>query len=63
MDSGMAAIIGASLDFQLRGKRKFIVLDIATSHTVCAAIDGGEIAGFVDTIRGTSAWRNWSRFW
>ncbi|MGA2400914.1 MAG: DUF1786 family protein [Syntrophobacteraceae bacterium] len=48
MDSGMAAILGASMDFQLRGKRKFIVLDIATSHTVCAAIDGGEIAGFVE---------------
>ena len=48
MDSGIAAIIGASLDFQLRGKRRFIVLDIATSHTVCAAIDGGEIAGFVE---------------
>ena len=48
MDSGIAAIIGASMDFQLRGKRKFIVLDIATSHTVCAAIDGGEIAGFVE---------------
>ncbi len=48
MDSGMAAIIGASMDFQLRGRRKFIVLDIATSHTVCAAIDNGEIAGFVE---------------
>ncbi len=48
MDSGMAAILGASMDFQLRGKKKFIVLDIATSHTVCAAMDGGEIASFVE---------------
>ncbi len=48
MDSGIAAIIGASMDFQLRGKRRFIVLDIATSHTICAAIEGDEIAGFVE---------------
>lgn len=48
MDSGMAAILGASMDFQLRGKKRFIVLDIATSHTVCAAIEGGEIAGIVE---------------
>ena len=48
MDSGMAAILGASLDFQLRGKRRFIVLDVATSHTVCAAMEDGEIAGLVE---------------
>lgn len=48
MDSGIAAMIGASLDFHLRGKTRFIVLDIATSHTVCAAIEGDEIAGFVE---------------
>ena len=48
MDSGIAAIIGASMDFQLRGKRRFIVLDIATSHTVCAAMEGDEIAGLVE---------------
>jgi len=48
MDSGMAAIIGASMDFQLRRRRRFIVLDVATSHTVCAAIQDGEIAGFVE---------------
>jgi uncharacterized protein (DUF1786 family) len=48
MDSGIAAITGASMDFQLRGRKRFIVLDIATSHTVCAAIDGDEIAGFVE---------------
>ncbi|SPF32184.1 conserved hypothetical protein [Syntrophobacter sp. SbD1] len=48
MDSGMAAILGASLDFQLRGRKRFIVLDIATSHTVCAAIEDNEIAGLVE---------------
>ncbi|MDA8308122.1 MAG: DUF1786 family protein [Deltaproteobacteria bacterium] len=48
MDSGMAAILGACMDFQLRGKKRFIVLDVATSHTVCAAIEGGEIAGIVE---------------
>jgi uncharacterized protein (DUF1786 family) len=48
MDSGIAAILGASMDFQLRGKKRFIVLDIATSHTVCAALEAGEIAGIVE---------------
>jgi len=48
MDSGIAAIIGASMDFQLKGKRRFIVLDIATSHTVCAAMENDEIAGVVE---------------
>jgi uncharacterized protein (DUF1786 family) len=48
MDSGIAAIAGASTDFQLRGKKKFIVLDIATSHTVCASLEGSEIAGIVE---------------
>jgi uncharacterized protein (DUF1786 family) len=48
MDSGMAAILGASLDFGLKSKSRFVVLDIATSHTVCATIDNGEIAGIVE---------------
>jgi len=48
MDSGIAAITGASVDFQLRGKKRFIVLDIATSHTVCAAVEDDEIAGIVE---------------
>ena len=48
MDSGMAAILGACQDFQLRGKSRFIVLDIATSHTVCAAVEEGEVAGIVE---------------
>ncbi len=45
MDSGMAAILGASMDPQARAKEKIIVLDVATSHTVGAALIGDEIAG------------------
>lgn len=48
MDSGMAAILGASMDFQLKSLSRFVVLDIATSHTVCATIEEGEIAGIVE---------------
>jgi len=48
MDSGMAAILGASLDIQAATKDKILVLDIATSHTVGAALAGGEIAGFFE---------------
>lgn len=48
MDSGMAAILGASLDIQAATKDKILVLDIATSHTVGAALEGGAIAGFFE---------------
>jgi uncharacterized protein (DUF1786 family) len=48
MDSGMAAILGASLDGKCRQKKRFLVLDIATSHTVGAAMAGEEIAGFFE---------------
>jgi len=48
MDSGMAAILGASLDIQAATKDKVLVLDIATSHTVGATLAGGEIAGFFE---------------
>jgi uncharacterized protein (DUF1786 family) len=48
MDSGMAAILGSSMDFQARSKEKVLVLDVATSHTLGAAIEGGEIAGFFE---------------
>lgn len=48
MDSGMAAILGASMDFQAKGKQRIIVLDIATSHTVGAALENGELAGFFE---------------
>lgn len=45
MDSGMAAILGASLDASVRGKRTFMVLDIATSHTVAAVLTDGRLQG------------------
>jgi len=48
MDSGMAAILGGSLDIQTRGKKNIIILDIATSHTVGAAVSGGQLAGFFE---------------
>ena len=48
MDSGMAAILGASLDSLCRRKKCFLVLDIATSHTVGAAMSGKELAGFFE---------------
>ena len=48
MDSGMTAILGASLDIQAATKNKVLVLDIATSHTVGAALANGEIAGFFE---------------
>ncbi len=48
MDSGMAAILGASLDLQAAARRRIMVLDIATSHTVGAALEGGELAGFFE---------------
>jgi uncharacterized protein (DUF1786 family) len=48
MDSGMAAIVGASQDVQLKGRDPVMVLDIATSHTVVAVLSGGEPAGFVE---------------
>jgi len=48
MDSGMAAILGASLELRAKSKQKLIVIDVATSHTVSAALDGGEIAGFFE---------------
>ena len=48
MDSGMAAITGAACDMAARNRERFMVLDIATSHTVCAAMLRGELAGFVE---------------
>jgi len=48
MDSGMAAIQGASCDPLCRSLSRFMVLDIATSHTVGAALIEGEIAGFFE---------------
>ena len=48
MDSGMAAILGASQDAPAKGKEKILVLDIATSHTVAAAMNGRELSGFFE---------------
>ncbi len=45
MDSGMAAILGASLDPALIRRHTYMVLDIATSHTVGAVLAGGELQG------------------
>jgi uncharacterized protein (DUF1786 family) len=48
MDSGMAAVVGAALDVHAPDDRAFVVLDVATSHTVCAAVAAGELAGLVE---------------
>lgn len=48
MDSGMAAILGASLDRQAVGWREFTVLDVATSHTVAAMLEQDRLAGFFE---------------
>lgn len=48
MDSGMAAILGASMDPEAQASDRFMVLDVATSHTVAAALLGPEIAGFFE---------------
>ena len=45
MDSGMAAILGASMDKAAHQKDNIIVLDVATSHTVGATLTGNEITG------------------
>lgn len=48
MDSGMAAILGASMDIRTNGKSRLLVLDVATSHTLGAALKDGAIAGFFE---------------
>ena len=48
MDSGMAAILGGTLDPQALSKERIILLDLATSHTLGAALEKGEIAGFFE---------------
>ena len=48
MDSGMAAILGASMDVLTADRGRILVLDIATSHTVGAAVDGGMLCGFFE---------------
>ncbi|MDJ0782604.1 MAG: DUF1786 family protein [Desulfosarcinaceae bacterium] len=49
MDSGMAAITGAAIDpHASRSADGFVVLDIATSHTVGAALKGEEVLGIFE---------------
>jgi uncharacterized protein (DUF1786 family) len=48
MDSGMAAILGALMDSRAKQEEKVLTLDVATSHTVGAAIKGGELMGFFE---------------
>lgn len=48
MDSGMAAILGASMDVLAVNKKKMLLLDIATSHTVGAAVEDGILCGFFE---------------
>jgi len=48
MDSGFAAILGASMDMEARKKENILILDIANSHTVGATLIGEELAGFFE---------------
>ena len=48
MDSGMAAILGTSMDVLAVNKKRILVLDIATSHTVGAALEDGLLCGFFE---------------
>lgn len=48
MDSGFAAILGATMDRRARGLERVMVLDIATSHTVGAALVGEAITGLFE---------------
>jgi uncharacterized protein (DUF1786 family) len=48
MDSGMAAILGASQDILAKDRKNIFILDVATSHTVGAAMRGDELAGFFE---------------
>jgi len=48
MDSGMAAILGGSMDVLAGNKERVVILDVATSHTVGAAMLGDEVAGFFE---------------
>ena len=48
MDSGMAAVLGASMDEQAIHKDRIMIVDVATSHTVGAAMERHEIAGFFE---------------
>jgi uncharacterized protein (DUF1786 family) len=47
-DSGMAAILGGSMDSRTQAFERVLVLDIATSHTVGAILERGEMAGWFE---------------
>jgi uncharacterized protein (DUF1786 family) len=48
MDSGMAAVLGAAMDPRARRRKHKLLVDVATSHTIGAAMEGDEIAGFFE---------------
>ena len=48
MDSGMAAILGASMDPRARQEQRVLTIDVATSYTLGAALEDDEIAGFFE---------------
>lgn len=48
MDSGMAAMVGAVQDPRVQGEAPVMILDIATSHTVAAVMEGEQVAGYVE---------------
>lgn len=45
MDSGMAAMAGGTRDMQIQNLSPVLILDIATSHTVAATMEGDTLAG------------------
>jgi uncharacterized protein (DUF1786 family) len=48
MDSGVAAVLGACQDATVAALDRILVLDIATSHTVAAAMQSGVLCGFFE---------------
>jgi len=52
MDSGMAAVAGARLDPTARSLSRVLVLDVATSHTVAAALENGNLLGWFEYHTG-----------
>lgn len=48
MDTGAAAVVGASLDPRLKGCRHCMVVDIGNSHTLAAVLSNGLIGGFLE---------------
>ncbi len=48
MDSGMAAMAGAAQAPQALNREPILILDVATSHTVVAALEADQVAGFVE---------------